>query len=194
MLLTLGWQETACVWVGGGGEFPSCELFLNNMHCPIPCVCVLLLLVSRSELMLSCLAVQWLNACLSSWPHCFIATHTFLWKNWGGLCKWNHSSCPCLPFHFLLSVLCPPWSVVCCFVLVFCWWFLFFFFLWAFLLATLPMLCRTLSKLSTVKRLLSSYPPVLDPLSCVQREIAVVLIIVVKLLHAASFLCEVLLL
>lgn len=36
--------------------------------------------------------------------------------------------------------------------------------------------------------------PVLDPLSCVLREIAVVLIIVVKFLLAASFLCEILLL
>lgn len=107
MLLTLGWQASVCV----GGWTPSWKLFINSLLCPPPCVCVLLLLVSRSESMPSCLAVQWLNACLSIWPHCFIATHAFLWKNWGGQCKWNHKSCPCLPFHFLFSVLCPLWHV-----------------------------------------------------------------------------------
>lgn len=164
-----------------GGWIPSWKLFINSLLCPTPCVCVLLLLVSRSELMLSCLAVQWLNACLSSWPHCFIATHAFLWKNWGGQCEWNHNSCPCLPFHFLFSVLCPLWHV---------------FSLWAFLLAALPMLCGcwNVSKLSTVKGLFSSHSPVVDPLLCVQREISVVLVIVVQFLLAAYFLCEALLL
>lgn len=68
------------------------------------------------------------------------------------------------------------------------------FFLWVFLLAALPMLCRNMLKLNMVKGLFSSHSPVLDPLSCVQRKVAVVLIIVVKFLLAASFLCEVLLL
>jgi len=51
-----------------------------------------------------------------------------------------------------------------------------------------------MSKLSIVEGLFSSHSAVTDPLSCVQREIVVVLIIVVKFLLAASFLCEVLLL
>lgn len=70
------------------------------------------------------------------------------------------------------------------------------FSLWAFLLAALPMLCRcsNVLKLSAMKGLFSSHSPVLDPLSSVPREIAVVLIMVVKFLLAASFLREVLLL
>lgn len=70
------------------------------------------------------------------------------------------------------------------------------FFLQAFLLASLPMLCRcrNVSKLSTVKGLSSSHSPVVDPLLCVQREISVVLVIVVKFFLAAHFLCGALLL
>lgn len=60
----------------------------------------------------------------------------------------------------------------------------------------LPLLCRcrNTSKLSIGKGLSCSQSSVLDPLNCVQREIAVVLIIVVKFLLADNFLCEVLLL
>ena len=88
-------------------------------------------------------------------------------------------SLPSLSFPSLCSV---P-SLVC-------------FSLWAFLLAAFPVLCRcrNMSKLSIVEGLFSSHSAVTDPLSCVQREIVVVLIIVVKFLLAASFLCEVLLL
>lgn len=48
--------------------------------------------------------------------------------------------------------------------------------------ASLPTLCRcgNVSKLSTVKGLSSSHSPVVDPLLCVQREVSVVLVIVVK--------------
>lgn len=51
-----------------------------------------------------------------------------------------------------------------------------------------------MSKLSTVKVLSSSHSPVADPLLCVQREIFVVLVIVVKLFLAVCFLCGALLL
>lgn len=51
-----------------------------------------------------------------------------------------------------------------------------------------------MSKLSTVKGLSSSPSPVVDPLLCVQREISVVLVIVVKFFLAARFLCGALLL
>lgn len=54
--------------------------------------------------------------------------------------------------------------------------------------------CGNVSKLSTVKGLFPSHSPVMDPLLCVQREISVVLIIVVQFLLAACFPCEALLL
>lgn len=59
------------------------------------------------------------------------------------------------------------------------------------LLLFLHTLCRcgNVSKLSTVKGLSSSHSLVVDPLLGVQREISVVLVIVVKFFLAARFLC-----
>lgn len=70
-----------------------------------------------------------------------------------------------------------------------------FFFPLGVSLASLPTLCRcgNVPKLSTVKGLSSSHSPVLDPLRCVQREISVVLVIVVRFFLAAHFLCGALL-